>query len=72
VATRTLRTIVDATRLRGAEKVLIGIQPEVALAMVRLGRTSRFQDVATALDLEEGLALLLAGQTSKGGEHRDS
>src|SRR5581483_12171527 len=51
-ATRTLRSIVDACRLRGARTVLVGIQPDVALAMVRLGLTGRFQDVATALDLE--------------------
>jgi rsbT antagonist protein RsbS len=70
-ATRTLRTIVDTTRLRGADTVLIGIQPEVALAMVRLGLTARFQDVATALDLEEGLALVMAERTSKGGDGRD-
>jgi rsbT antagonist protein RsbS len=57
-ATRTLRMIVDASRLRGAEMVLVGIQPEVALAMVRLGLTNRFHDVTTALDLEEGVALL--------------
>jgi rsbT antagonist protein RsbS len=57
-ATRTLRAIVDASRLRGAQTVLVGIQPEVALAMVRLGLTSRFQNVTTALDLEEGLLLL--------------
>jgi rsbT antagonist protein RsbS len=59
-ATRTLRAIVDAGRLRGAETVLVGIQPEVAVAMVRLGLTAHFQDVATALDLEEGLATLAA------------
>jgi rsbT antagonist protein RsbS len=57
-ATRTLRGIVDAGRLRGARTVLVGIQPDVALAMVRLGLTGRFQDVSTALDLEEGAALL--------------
>jgi rsbT antagonist protein RsbS len=33
----TLRTIVDTTRLRGAETVIVGIQPEVAIAMVQLG-----------------------------------
>jgi rsbT antagonist protein RsbS len=41
-------------RLRGAETVIVGIQPEVAFAMVQLGLT--LGDVATALDLEEGLA----------------
>lgn len=65
-ATRTLRSIVDASRLRGAETVLVGIQPEVALAMVRLGLTGRFQDVRTALDLEEGMTLLNSGQQTKG------
>ncbi len=57
-ATRTLRAIADAAHLRGAETVLVGIQPEVAFAMVQLGLTSRFEGVPTALDLEEGLALL--------------
>src|SRR5512138_20391 len=46
-----------ATRkLRGAETVIVGIQPEVALSMVQLGLT--LEDVPTALDLEEGLILL--------------
>ena len=44
-------------RLRGAETVIVGIQPEVAFAMVRLGMT--LEGVATALDLEEGLAHLI-------------
>jgi rsbT antagonist protein RsbS len=57
-ATRTLRGIADAARLRGAETVLVGIQPDVAYAMVQLGLTARFQGVSTALDLEEGLAYL--------------
>lgn len=65
-ATRTLRAIVDASRLRGAETVLVGIQPDVALAMVRLGLTARLQDVATALDLEEGLAILAAQAQPQG------
>src|SRR5688572_28953365 len=55
-ATRTLRNIAYMTKLRGAETVIIGIQPDVALAMVQLGLT--LEDVLTALDLEEGLALL--------------
>jgi rsbT antagonist protein RsbS len=69
-AARTLRSLVDATRLRGAESVLVGIQPEVALTMVRLGLTARFQDVLTALDLEEGLELLKTIRTGKGGDGR--
>src|SRR5437773_3718795 len=55
-AVRTLRAIAHMIRLRGAETVIVGIQPEVAFAMVQLGWT--LGDVATALDLEEGLALL--------------
>jgi rsbT antagonist protein RsbS len=43
-------------RLRGAETVIVGIQPEVAFAMVQLGLT--LEGVATALDLEEGLVYL--------------
>jgi rsbT antagonist protein RsbS len=55
-ATRTLRAIAHATKLRGAETVVVGIQPEVALAMVQLGLG--LDGIATALDLEEGLELL--------------
>lgn len=55
-AVRTLRDIAQMTRLRGAETVIVGIQPEVAFAMVQLGLT--LEEVATALDLEEGLAYL--------------
>ena len=55
-ASRTLREIAHMIRLRGAETVIVGIQPEVAFAMVHLGLT--LEGVATALDLEEGLAYL--------------
>jgi rsbT antagonist protein RsbS len=55
-AARTLRTIAHMTRLRGAQTVLVGIQPEVAFAMVQLGIA--MEGVHTALDLEEGLAHL--------------
>ncbi len=55
-ATRTLRAIAYMVRLRGAETVIVGIQPEIAFAMVQLGLT--LEGVETALDLEEALALL--------------
>src|SRR6201992_4049902 len=55
-AARSLRTIAHMTRLRGAETVIVGLQPEVAFAMVQLGLA--FDDMNTALDLEEGLELL--------------
>ena len=55
-AVRTLRDIAHMTKLRGAETVIVGIQPEVAFAMVQLGLA--LKGIATALDLEEGLAYL--------------
>jgi rsbT antagonist protein RsbS len=55
-ASRTLRDIGEMARLRGAVTVIVGIQPEVAFAMVRLGMDTGA--VSTALDLEEGLAFL--------------
>jgi rsbT antagonist protein RsbS len=65
-ATRMLSTIADTTRLRGAETVVVGIQPEVAVAMVQLGVT--LDGIPTALDLEEGLELLKA--SIQGGRQR--
>src|SRR5213596_1634499 len=55
-ATRTLSAVAHMLRLRGADTVIVGIQPEVAFAMVQLGLT--LEGVGTALDLEEGLAYL--------------
>ena len=54
-ASKSLHELADMARLRGAETVIVGIQPEVAFALVQL---SRGLDVHTALDLEEGLAHL--------------
>ena len=53
---RTLRQIAEMARLRGASTVIVGIQPDVALAMVQLGMGTG--SVPTALDLEEGLDYL--------------
>src|SRR6266571_3131135 len=55
-ATRTLRAIAHMLKLRGAETVIVGIQPEVAFTMVQLGLT--LEGIGTVLDLEEGLAYL--------------
>jgi rsbT antagonist protein RsbS len=55
-ATRSLRAVARSTKLRGAEMVVVGIQPEVAFAMVQFGLT--LDDINTALDLEEGMGLL--------------
>ena len=67
-ATRTLRAIAHMLKLRGAETVIVGIQPDVAFAMVQLGLT--LEGVGTALDLEEGLAYLnrLAKRNVKHGK----
>jgi rsbT antagonist protein RsbS len=55
-ASRTLGALAEMARLRGAVTVIVGIQPDVAMAMVRLGMG--MGGVATALDLEEGLGYL--------------
>jgi rsbT antagonist protein RsbS len=55
-ACRILRDLVHMVKLRGAEAVIVGIQPEVAFAMIQLGLS--LDGVVTALDLEEGLAFL--------------
>jgi rsbT antagonist protein RsbS len=55
-ATRTLRGIAETTKLRGARTVIVGIQPDVAMAMIQLGLT--LDGVATGLDLDEGLELV--------------
>jgi rsbT antagonist protein RsbS len=55
-ASRTLRDIGAMARLRGAVTVIVGIQPEVAFAMVQLGMDTG--SVVTALDLEEGIDTL--------------
>ena len=56
-AARMLRDMVAMLRLRGAEAVIVGIQPEVAFAMAQLGL--RMEGVGTALDLDEGIVALV-------------
>src|SRR3712207_5101872 len=60
-AAHTLSRIERAARLKGAETVVVGITPEVAMTMVQLSLQGRIS--ITALDLQEGLLLLsqLAG-----------
>jgi rsbT antagonist protein RsbS len=67
-ATRTLRDIAHMIRLRGAEMVIVGIQPEVAFALVRLGL--KLEGVSTALDLEEGIFYLDRAMRLRGKETR--
>src|ERR1700712_2044390 len=54
--TRILRNIAQMANLRGARTVIVGINPDVAFAMVELG--TDLGSIITALDLEEGLQLL--------------
>ena len=65
---RTLRTIGEIARLRGAETVIVGIQPDVAFAIVSLGMSTG--SLVTALDLEEGLAYLDGRETRSPGLRR--
>ena len=55
-ATHTLRNLARMAGLRGASTVIVGINPDVAYTMVRLGLN--LNTVHTALDLDEGLAVL--------------
>jgi rsbT antagonist protein RsbS len=50
---RSLRGLAVTARLRGAETIIVGIQPDVAIAMVQFQLD--FEPLETALDLEEGL-----------------
>jgi rsbT antagonist protein RsbS len=53
---RALRSIALTARLRGAETVVVGIQPDVAIAMVQFDLDLR--PIRTALDLDEAFSLL--------------
>ncbi len=52
---KSLRDLAHMARLRGAATVIVGIQPDVAFAVVRLGMDL---DIQSALDLEQGLTYL--------------
>jgi rsbT antagonist protein RsbS len=68
-ATHTLRTLAHVANLRGAVTVIVGINPEVAFTMVRLGMN--LDPVHTALDLDEGLALLDSLRTGRRDQPTD-
>ena len=53
---RALRSIVLTARLRGADTVIVGIQPDVAIAMVQF--RLNLEPLRAALDLDEAIALL--------------
>jgi len=53
---RALRSIAVTARLRGAETVVVGIRPDVAIAMVQFNLN--MEPLRTALDLDEAFAVL--------------
>ena len=53
---RSLRSIAVTARMRGAVTVVVGIQPDVAIAMVQF--RLNLEPLQTALDLDEALAVL--------------
>jgi rsbT antagonist protein RsbS len=53
---RSLRSVAVTARLRGAETIIVGIQPDVAIAMVHFDLN--LDPLRTALDLDEALTIL--------------
>jgi rsbT antagonist protein RsbS len=53
---RALRSIADTALLRGAETVIVGIQPDVAIAMVHF--RLNLEPLRAALDLDEAVRIL--------------
>ena len=65
---RSLRSIALTVRLRGAETVVVGIQPDVAIAMVQFDLD--LHPIHAALDLDEALLILerrIEGNREDGG-----
>ncbi len=66
--TRALSTIVSTAKLRGAETVIVGIHPDVAIAMVQF--RLNLKPLRVALDLDAATALLdqlIGGDAKDGG-----
>lgn len=53
---RVLARLVRMVRLLGADAAIVGIRPAVAITLVELGAS--MSDVTTALNAEQGMALL--------------
>ncbi len=66
---RMLERIAALTRLLGAETVLVGMRPAVALTLMELGRT--LEGVATAVNVEGGMELLRNKLESSAPEDED-
>ncbi len=55
---RILGSIATMSRMLGAETVVVGMRPEVAITMVELGLA--LPQVQTALNIDKGMAILAA------------
>jgi rsbT antagonist protein RsbS len=53
---RSMRSIVEVLRLRGTETVIVGIRPDVAIAMVQF--RLNLETLRAVLDLDEAVELL--------------
>ena len=62
---RSLRSMAITTRLRGAETLVVGIQPDVAIAMAHF--ELNLKPLRTAKDLDEALVLLGGRAEEDGG-----
>jgi rsbT antagonist protein RsbS len=66
---RVIARMAAMTRLLGAETVIVGIQPAVAITLVEMGVA--MADLNTALNAEQGMAMLqrlLDGGAARAGE----
>jgi rsbT antagonist protein RsbS len=63
---RALRALAVTAKLRGAETIVVGIQPDVAIAMVQF--KLNLAPLRTALDLDEALALLNGAARNQGDD----
>jgi rsbT antagonist protein RsbS len=63
---RSLRAIAITARLRGAETIVVGIQPDVAIAMVQFNLN--LEPLRATLDLDEALVVLDRFTGGDGGD----
>jgi rsbT antagonist protein RsbS len=65
---RSLRSIAVTAKLRGADTIVVGIQPDVAIAMVQF--ELNLDPLRAALDIDEALAELNELATRSRGDER--